>query len=208
MYQLIKKLTEAKRNRILKKIDKLKKSLRYEKKTYGAYHDGGGCRYSIAELYFQLNDYKKTSRYLNWFDKNFPDDCKYPYFKLGAAVTKYELGKLKEAKQLTIDLNEDNTYLIDLIIGNKVEDQDKYEWTESESLEWAKENLNDHLSLLTENYVTWLGEFRKDELYVSWYTKLIEIQRLLLGLEVSKERNKLLKAKRKCLKDWKEEMSK
>ena len=39
-------MTEAKKNRLLKKIDQLKKILRREKATFGGYHDGSGYRYS------------------------------------------------------------------------------------------------------------------------------------------------------------------
>jgi len=197
-------MTEAKKNRLLKKIEKLKGYLRKEKSMFGAYHDGSGLRYSIAELYFELGDYRKTNRYLNWFDKNFPDDGKYLYFDLGAAVTKFELGKLDESRKLTINLNRYNTYLIDLLIGEDIKDQDKYEWNPSESLKWAKENLTDHKNLLTENYLNWLTQFRKEDLYKKWYSKLIAIKKLLKGLEVSDERSQLLDAERKCIKDWKD----
>lgn len=199
-------MTEAKQNRILKKIDTLKKALRREKATFGAHHDGAGYRYSIAELYFELKDYKKTNRYLNWFDKNFPDDGKYSHYELGEAVTRFETGKSLEAKLSTINLNRHNTYLIDLIIGNQIADQNKYEWIKSENLNWAKQYLNDHRSLVTENYVKWLNEFRNDPSFEKWYGKLVSIKKLLKGLEVGKERNNLLDAEIKCLKDWKTAM--
>ncbi len=198
-------MTEAKKNRILRKIEKLKKVLRDEKTKYGAIHDGRGIRYSIAELYFELKDYKKTNRYLNWFNKNFPDDGKYSYYQLGEAVTKFELGKLKESKKSTINLNKHNTYLIDLMIGNDIVDQNKYEWIESENLEWAQVNVNDHLKLITENYLDWLNNFRNEESFQKWYKKLIAIKKLLKGLDVSEERSKLLKASRKCIKEWKKD---
>ncbi len=199
-------MTEAKKNRLLKKINTLKGYLRKEKSTYGAIHDGSGDRYNIAELYYELGDYQKTNRYLNWFDKNFPDDEKYAYFDLGAAVTKFELGKLEEAKKLTVYLNSYNTYLIDLLVGEAIKDQDKYEWIPAESLAWMKEQLLDHQQLLTVKYLTWLTQFSKEDLYIKWYNKLIAIQKLLKDLSASDERTKLLKAKRQCIKDWKDAM--
>jgi hypothetical protein len=199
-------MTEAKKKRILKKIDKLKKAMRQEKAIWGGYHDGRGLRYSIAELYFELKDYKKTNRYLSWFNKVFSDDCKYPYFLLAEAVTRFETKKLYEAKLCTIKLNGENTYLIDLIIGNEVADQKKYEWGEYETLIWAKQYFKELLPLLTENYLNWLTEFRKDPLYVKYYDELISIKRKLIGLEISPERNNLLDAAIKCLTDWGKEM--
>ena len=197
------KLTTAKKNQILRKIEKYKKALRKEKTMFKAYHDGGGYRYTIAELYFELGDYKQTNRYLNWFDKNFPNDTKYAYFDLGKAVTKFELGKEKECKLSTIDLNQHNTYLIDLFLGNEIVDQNKYEWIESESLKWAQEKREEYQALMTDGYIVWLKKFIKTDIYVSWYKRFISIKRLLKGMEVSEERTELLDAERKCIQEWK-----
>ena len=199
-------MTEGKKNRILNKIEQSKKALRREKAMFGDYHDGAGIRYGIAELYFQLNDYKKTNRYLNWFRKNFPDDVRYIFFELGEAVTKFELGKKKEAKFAIVSLIKKNTYLIDLILGLDIKNQNKHEWTESESLHWAKTHLADHQKLTTENFLTWLSEFRNEETFQNWYNKFISIQKQLVGLKVSKERSALLNAARECMKDWQNEI--
>lgn len=196
-------LTEAKKNRILKKIDRNKKELRREKVMFGEYHDGRGRRYGIAELYFELNDYKKTNRYLNWFAKNFPDDVKYSFYDIGEAVTKFELGKIKEAQVATINVNSHNTYLLDLILGNDVTDQNKYEWIESEGLNWALNNLEDHLGLITPNYMTWLKEFTNKESYKKGFNKFISIKKLLKGMDVSDERSELLDAQENCIEEWK-----
>lgn len=197
------KLTPAKENQILRKIEKYKKALRKEKATFKSYHDGGGYRYEIAELYFKLGNYKQTNRYLNWFDKNFPDDAKYAYFDLGKAVTKFELGKKTEVKLSIIELNRHNTYLIDLLIGNETADQNKYEWMQSESLNWAQEQLADHLNLANKEYISWLRTFVKQDVYMSWYNRYVSIKKLLKGMDVSKERNDLLEAESKCIQDWK-----
>ena len=188
--------------RLLTKIEKLKKALRREKARFGGYHDGAGYRYAIAELYFELKDYKKTNRYLNWFDKNFPDDRKFSFYVLGEAVTKFELKKISEAKRATIELNQHNTYLIDLLLSNEISDQHKYEWMELESLSWARQQLPVHLNLTTTDYLDWLRGFRQEESYENWYNKYISILQQLKGMKVSEERNKLLAVARDCLKDW------
>lgn len=74
-------MTEAQIKRKLKKIERYKKALRQEKIQWGGYHDGRGIRYSIAEMYFELEDYSKTNRYLNWFNKIFDDDYTYAHFQ-------------------------------------------------------------------------------------------------------------------------------
>ena len=200
---MIDKLTIAKKSQILREIEKYKKALRKEKATFKAYHDGGGFRYEIAELYFKLGDYKQTNRYLNWFDKNFSDDGKYDYFDLGKAVTKFELGKETESKLSTIDLNQHNTYLIDLLLGNEIADQNKCEWIESESLKWAREQREEYKVLMTNEYIAWLKKFVKMDIYINWYNRFVSIKKLLKGMDLSNERSDLLDAERKCVQDWK-----
>ena len=98
-------------------------------------------------------------------------------------------------------MNRQNTYLIDLLIGNEIVDQNKYEWVESESLNWAHGQLGIHQNLVTEKYIAWLSTFVKEAMYISWYTRYLSIKRLLKGMDVSKERNDLLEAERKCMQD-------
>lgn len=182
--------------------------MRREKEQWGGYHDGRGLRYSIAELYFQLGDFKKTNRYISWFDKNFPDDSTYAYFQLGVALTKFHAKKEIECKRRVINIISHNTYLLYLIIGTEINDQNKYEWHESESLKWAKEHLVVYKEFLDQNFVTWLSDFLTQDNFKRAYSKYISIKKQLKGMNVSEERSKLLDGERECINLWKEEIEK
>lgn len=195
-------------DRTERRIEKLKKIMRQEKQQWGGYHDGRGLRYSIAELYFELGDAKKTNRYISWFDKTFADDSTYSYFQLGVAIAKFELGKISDSKERVIELNSKNVYLVDLILEKEVKDQNIYEWMESETLKWAKENVTYHKNLLTVEFIDWLRAFVDDDEYQMRYRKYLSIKKRLKGMKVSDERNRLLEEERKCIKDWKKELKK
>ena len=202
----MKKLTEFQKSRKLKKIDRLKKELRYENTKYGGYHDGRGLRYVIAELYFEINDYKKTNRYLNWFFKIFPGDVTYPHIKLGASFASFQAKKYKKAIDFLVEINSDNTYILSMIAGNKIEDQDKQEFMFGK-LNWAEENKEELLDFIDVNFLTWITEIIQTKKYLAWYNKYISILKLIKDLEVSDERTDLLNASYQCLKDWKLDMN-
>lgn len=195
-------MTEAQKQRILRKIEKIKKELRYEKKAIGGYHDGGGRRYSIMELYLQLKDHRKTSRYMSWFYKHFPDDVTYVRFKIGAARTKFELKKYKEAKKHIISVFSDNTYILDLLLDRVVTQIDKREFFQHEKLDWAKEDVKNLGDLLHPEFKNWLDKFISEEEFVERVEGYIEIQKLLKGVNEVEERGRLLDMGRKYIKDW------
>jgi len=161
-----------------------------------------GRRYAIMELYLELKDHKKTSRYLSWFNKNFSDDVTYVRFKFGAAFTKFELKKYKEAKFYIINVVSDNTYIIDLILNRPIQKIEKYEWGHFETLSWAKEELANLVDLITPEFKIWLDKFTKEEDYNNELNSYIEIKKQLKGMEVGEERTNLLNDARECMKNW------
>lgn len=195
-------MTEAQVQRRLKKIDRLKKDLRYEKQKYGGYDDSSGRRYAIMELYLELKNPKKTNRYLSWFNKTFPSDVTYLRFKLGAALTKFELKKYKETKSYIVSLVSDNTYIIDLILKHSIQSIEKYEWSHFETLIYAKEELENLEDLMTTEFREWLNKFTREEEYIHQINSYIEIMKKLKGMEVSDERTNLLNAKSTHIKNW------
>lgn len=199
-------MTEGQKARKLKKIDLLKKELRYEKAKFGGYHDGRGFRYTIAELYFQVGDNKKTNRYLNWFFKTFPDDSTYPHFKLGASNSFFLTSKYQKAIDFLIDINRENTYILHTITETKIEVQNKDEPYDFNKLEWAQEKKESLLEFTKPDFLNWVSNLISSEEYLMWYTKYISILKLIKDLDVSQERTELLNASYTCLSDWKVEM--
>jgi hypothetical protein len=80
-------MTEKQIIRVKTKIANYKKALASDKRMWGGYyHDGRGIRYIIPEQYILIKDFKGGLAYMNWFQKNFPDDSCYPYFFLQWAI--------------------------------------------------------------------------------------------------------------------------
>jgi len=195
-------MTEAQKQRKLKKIEGLKKDLRYEKQRFGAYDDGYGRRYAIMELYLELKDHKKTNRYLSWFNKNFPDDITYLRFQLGIASTKFELKKHKEAKRHLVKVVSLNTYVLDLMLERPVESIEKYERSQTENLKWAREEWRSLMDLVSPAFKIWLEDFTKEAEFISYLNTYIAIQISLKGKKVGEARSHLLEKSRECLRTW------
>jgi len=130
-------MTEKQIDRVKIKIEKFKKALAADKKFWGGqYHDGQGLRYMIPELFIKIKDYKGGLRYLNWFDKNFPEDSGYPIFLFEWTFILFKCGKLKAAEQKAHNTFFSNTYLFDKFLGKELLRFDK-----DESSSWEHESL-------------------------------------------------------------------
>lgn len=195
-------MTEKQIERKLKKIKSLKSILKKEKVKFGCYDDSSGRRYSIAELYFEINDFRKTNLYLNWFNKNFSDDVTYPYFQLNSAQTYYKVNKTSAAIKSIVKLNCLNMYLLDLLNNKAVQKLDIIEWTESESLNWAEDNYENYKRNLTTEFLEWLDKELNSAGYQQMKHKYISILNLLQYTEDSIQRKELFKAKRTCEENW------
>ena len=130
-------MTDKQIERVKAKIEKYKKALAADKKYWGGqYHDGQGIRYIIPEQFIKINDYKGGQRYLNWFDKNFPDDSGYPIFLFEWCFILFKCDKLKDAEQKAHRTFFSNTYLLDKFLEKEPLRLDK-----NESSGWEYESL-------------------------------------------------------------------
>jgi|GEM_PF-6936306 len=186
----------------LRKIESLKKVLQAEYKEFRCYNDSYNIRYSIAEIYFEIGAHSKTSKYLNWFNRSFPNDVTYSSFQLAAAVAYFETKSIRKAFQAIIKLNALNLYVVDLLIGNPVKDHNKYELSESETLKSAKEQFEDLLKLTSPNFNTWLTKIHSEIDYQTSFKEYLSILKLIKGLEVSEERSNLLNESIECIEKW------
>src|SRR6187431_1783636 len=113
-------MTDKQIERVKAKIEKYKKALAADKINWGGqYHDGQGVRYLIPEQFIKIKDYKGGLRYLNWFDKNFPDDSGYPIFLFEWTFILYKCDKLIEAEKKAHQTFFSNTYLFDKFLAKE-----------------------------------------------------------------------------------------
>lgn len=129
-------MTEKQIARVQKKIKSLRAALAYEKTRFGLYDDGRGLRYIVIGECLKINDYKAGLNFLKWFNKNFPDDIGYPVFLFECTIVLFMNGKIKEAEEMALKTFYGNTYLFEMYINGRVEDDmERMEWSNWESVE-------------------------------------------------------------------------
>lgn len=186
-------MTNKQIERVRAKIQKYKKALAADKKYWGGeYHDGRGIRYIIPEQFIKIKDYKGGKRYLNWFDKNFPDDCGYPIFLFEWSFILFKCNKLIEAEKKAHETFFSNTYLFDKFLGKEPLRLDK-----NENLNWEHEALVDNFpysSLDTEflEFASWLENILNNQTFLSKVNEFIEIEQKLKTEPVGKKRTELV----------------
>ena len=102
-------------------IKKIKPALAADKKRSGGfYNDGQGLRYAPPRLYIQLNDFTAGLRYMNWFEKNFPEDCGYTEFLFEWAIILFKRGRIKEAEKKVFQTFTSNIYVLHTFFGDPI----------------------------------------------------------------------------------------
>ena len=186
-------MTDKQIERVKAKIEKYKKALAADKKYWGGqYHDGQGIRYIIPEQFIKINDYKGGLRYLNWFDKNFPDDSGYPIFLFEWTLILFKCDKLIEAENKAHQTFFSNTYLFDKFLGKEPLRLDK-----NESSNWEFESLVDgfpYSSLDTEfiEFASWTQNVLGSRTFLDKANEFIEIERKLKTEPVGQKRTELV----------------
>jgi tetratricopeptide (TPR) repeat protein len=187
-------MTEKQIERVKLKIDKWKKALSLDKKKWGGYyHDGGGIRYIIPELYIQIQDYKGALKYFNWFKKNFPDDACYPIFLFEWTFVLFKSKKLPEAeKKLNLTFFS-NTYLLDKFLGKAFLNFDK-----NESSNWEFQSLVEHFNYSKDSeqfveFAIWTTEKLQSRDFLDKANRFIELEQLIKKEANSEKRSALVK---------------
>jgi hypothetical protein len=193
-------MTPKQIERIKNKITKIKRELAADKKRWGGFYDDSrGLRYLPPELYLKLKDYSGALRYLNWFDKNFPEDSGFPIFLFEWTITLFKTKRIKQAEKKAMETFYSNTYLIDKFLKKEFLDFDKLEnsnWEYSslvEQLIYSKEQ--DELT----DFAEWLENFVTSEKFYDFANKFIEIESILKTEPVGQKRTELVKKRYKLL---------
>ncbi len=169
-------MTPKQEERIRSKIKKLKAALAADKKQWGGfYHDGRGLRYEIPRLYIQIGDYTGGLRYVNWFNKNFPDDAGFPYFLFEWAIILFKTGRIKQAEKKAFQAFCRNTYMFDKFFGNPIKPIDKLESSNLDTPEFAKKYFEysanqEELA----DFATWLRELISTEKFSGLCKRFID----------------------------------
>ena len=172
-------LTGRQKTAIEGNLLKIKKILEADKRRHGVYDDSRGIRYLSPALYIQIEDYAGGLKYLNWFEKNFPDDIGMPDFLFEWTILLFKNNKFKEAECKLYQTFFSNTYLLEDYFGKPVIPVDKWESSNLESPAYSQylSYRYDEPDLI--DFAVWLNglinteEFKKiQEEYIALHKKL------------------------------------
>lgn len=169
-------MTPKQEERIRAKIKKLKAALAADKRYWrGFYHDGQGLRYEIPRLYVKIADYTGGLRYMNWFNKNFPDDAGFPDFLFEWAIILFKTKRIKLAEKATFRAFCKNTYMFDKFFGRPITPIDKLESSNLASPEFA-EKYFEYSANQEElaDFAIWLSEVISTEKFVKICERYID----------------------------------
>ncbi|MEX0965955.1 MAG: hypothetical protein WD077_01860 [Bacteroidia bacterium] len=174
-------MTPKQEERIRNKIKKIKAALAADKKHWGGFHhDGQGLRYAPPRLYIQLSDFSGGLRFLNWFNKNFPDDSGYPDFLFEWTVILFKTGRLKEAEKKAFRTFMGNTYLFDKFFGRPINKIDKWEGSNLAIADFAIDYFDySHKQENLLDFSDWLDNLTQSEKFLTLANKYIEIYKRL-----------------------------
>lgn len=185
-------MTDKQLQRTIAKIAKYKKALAADKKYWGGYHDGQGIRYAIPELYIKINDYKGALRYLNWFNKNFPDDSGYPVFLFEWAFVLFKCEKLTDAERKVFSTFFANTYLFDIFFDKEPLQLNTYEGSNWEFESLAGKLPYSHKEEQFVDFANWVKSILSSRKFLDTANEFIEIKQKLENEPVGKKRSQLV----------------
>jgi len=186
-------MTDKQIEKVIAKIEKYKKALAADKKHWGGqYHDGQGIRYIIPAQFIKIKDYKGGLKYLNWFEKNFPDDSGYPIFLFEWTLILFKCDKLIDAEKKAHRTFFSNTYLFDKFLQKEPLELDK-----NESSNWEYQLLADNFTYTSKDpefieFASWTAMILSRREFFDKANEFIEIERELVNEPVGKRRTELV----------------
>jgi len=173
------------------RITKLRKQLSAFKREYGFIDDGAGARYYLFYLYFLLGDNRRSSEFLRWFEKEFPDDSGEPIQLLCWALILHRMGKDGKYRLLCTMLS--NIYLIPGLLGIEMERADishTTNWAEPDYVEYLPQRVYEHI---TEADLEWMNEIYNSDSIQKILKRHIEIKHELKSTPVGDKRSALVR---------------
>ncbi len=185
---------------ISNRITKIRSQLSAFKREYGGHDDSGGARYYLFYLYFLLGDNRRSSEFLRWFQKEFPDDCGEPVQLLCWALILHRMGKGGDIQLAKTMLS--NLYLIPHLLGEGIGRVDMWHSNSDEDpdyIAWIPEQIR---GAITDNDLEWVREKYNSIPFQRVRNRYIEINKELETLPRGEKRSALVNEEYHLLDDW------
>ena len=184
-------MTPHQTEKLKKKISDVKRALAAEKRKFGRYDDSRGLRYLPTQYFIQLGDYTGGFRYLNWFNKNFPDDSGFPGFLFESTILFFKTGHEKEAEIAAFRTFCANPYWIDRFFGRPLTPLDIWHASNLTTVEYTENLVYSSKQPELVDFSAWLQELMLAEDFARRSGRYIKIYRRL-KTETDKEARGLL----------------
>ena len=187
-------MTEKQIERVKKKIEKFKKALAADKKYWGGFHhDGQGIRYTLPGLYIQTEDFKGGLRYLNWFNKTFPEDVGNALFLFEWAFILFKNGKLDEARRKVF-----STFFSNIFVFDKFLESEPSVLIDLKDSEWERETIQKYFHYSKhsegfEEFAHWIQGVLNSKAFFEDSKEYLEIRKELESEPVGEKRTQLVK---------------
>jgi hypothetical protein len=180
-------------------ITKIRSQLSAFKREYGGHDDSGGARYYLFYLYFLLGDNRRSSEYIRWFEKEFPDDSGEPFALLCWALILHRMGK--DGDYILARTMLSNIYLIPHLLGEEIPEEVPHSsnWAQQDFLEYMPERVAE---AITDDDLSWIRERYKSEKFQTVQKRHIEIEKELEDTSVGDVRSALVHELYSLLEGW------
>jgi hypothetical protein len=184
---------------ISNRITKIRSQLFAFKREYGGHDDSGGARYYLFYLYFLLGDNRRSSEYLRWFEKEFPDDSGEPFALLCWALILHCMGK--DGDYILARTMLSNIYLIPHLLREEMTEEVPHSsnWERADFLEYMPERVRE---AITEDDLTWIRERYHSDRFQKVLKRHIEIKKGLENTPRGDERSALVHELYSLLDGW------
>lgn len=184
---------------ISNRISKIRSQLSAFKREYGCHDDSGGARYYLFYLYFLLGDNRRSSEYLRWFEKEFPDDSGEPFALLCWALILHRMGKDGDVILARTMLS--NTYLIPYLLGETLPEEIPHSSNEelASFLEYMPERVRE---AITKDDLDWMRERYQTDKFQKVLKRHIEIEQELEDTPRGERRSALVQELYSLLDGW------
>ena len=184
---------------ISNRITKIRSQLSAFKREYGGHDDSGGARYYLFYLYFLLGDNRRSSEYMRWFEKEFPDDSGEPFVLLCWALMLH--GMNKDGDFILARTMLSNVYLLPHLLGEEMPEEVPHSsnWAQQDFLEYMPERVRE---AITEDDLTWIRERYYSDRFQKVLTRHIEIEQELESVPRGERRSALVHELYSLLDGW------
>lgn len=181
------------------RANRARRELLKEKEKFGAILDGSGKRYRVCVDFILSGAPEKAVEFVEWFEREFPDDIGEPAFLLYAALAYYRVGTLGKARSYLLDAMLSNIYLLPYLFGRPLPRQDMWHSSNLAEPEYV-EAIEEFLDEPTIQEREWVREQFEGQLFTNLRKKYIETFQAL-------QHTGDVDARTRILEDWQDYLS-